>query len=657
MKIEKLLESKNIAESLNEDQLVKIGKDCYEGYTSDLESRKQWEKYLDEWTKLALQVTETKTFPWTNAANVKYPLLAIAALQFHARAYPSLIPSNGKIVKCRVIGADMTGEKTERARRVSEHMSYQIMDEMDDWEEEMDKLLLCLPIVGTCFKKTYWDSAKQRNCSQLILPKALVINYWAKTIEDAERKTEIIPMSQRKLREKQLQKIYLDVELSAPTLASLPEDNVKIYHQQLPEEDETTPHTVLEQHTYLDLDEDGYSEPYIVTIDADSRQVLRIVANYTEDTIMVNDSGDIVGISAKEYYTKYEFIPNPDGGFYGIGFGRLLGPINEAANTILNQLIDAGTLSNLQTGFIGKGLRIKMGDARFTPGEWKAVNATGDDLKKQILPLPVREPSQVLFNLLNLLITAGKELASVSEIMTGKMPGQNTPATTTMATIEQGMKVFTAVYKRIFKSMTKEFRKLYLLNREYMNPQEVIDILDEEIPQSDYQGPENDIIPAADPQATTGEERRAKAEGLLQLMGLGTLNPHEVTKRILLAQEQPNIEALMPPPAPPPPDPKVQQMEAKAQLDQQKALNDMELARAKLELDAASKQQELAMKQQIVEMDLRMKQMEGMLKAKMAADQHIQKLSEAQQKHTLSLAQQQDNHVAKQKQSTLKKKE
>jgi len=660
MKLEKLLESKNIAASLDEQELTKIGKDCFQGYEADLDSRRHWEQFLDEWTKLALQVTETKTFPWQGAANVKYPLLATAALQFAARAYPSLLPSNGDIVKCKVIGSDPTGEKTERARRVGVHMSYQLMDEMDDWEEEMDKLLLSLPIVGTCFKKTYWDSGKQRNCSQLILPKSLVVNYWAKTIEDAERKTEIIPMSKRKLREKQLQEIYLDIELSKPTTNHLAPDNVSVYKLAIPEEDSTTPYIILEQHTYLDLDDDGYSEPYIVTFEADSKKVLRIVANYTKDTVKVNQDGDVVGIDPIEYYTKYEFIPNPDGGFYGIGFGRLLGPINEAANTVLNQLIDAGTLSNLQTGFIGKGLRIKMGDSKFTPGEWKSVNATGDDLKKQILPLPVREPSQVLFNLLNLLITAGKELASVAEIMTGKMPGQNTPATTTMASIEQGMKVFTAVYKRIYKSMTKEFRKLYKLNAEYLNPQEEIDVLDEPIQQSDYQGSEKDILPAADPQAVSGEERQMKAERLLQLMGLGTLNPQEVTKRILVAQEQPNIEALMPPPSPPPPDPKVQAMQMKAQIDQQKAMNDMEIAKQKAAMDMQSKQSDIETKQQLHAMEMKFKEMEAILKAKMAAGEHQQSLAASQQNHEMSLVQQHQAHQLKQhqqSQSTPKKKE
>ena len=656
MKIDKILASDNLAKDLEEDQLIEIGNLVVDGFDADLESRRDWDKMADDWTKLALQVTEQRTFPWNGAANVKYPLLAIAALQFNARAYPSLIPSDNRVVKCRVIGSDPTGEKTDRASRVSKHMSYQIMDEMEDWEDEMDKLLLTLPILGTCFKKTYWDSTKQVNCSKLVLPRQLVVNYWTRTLEDAERITEVIPMSPRIVKGKQLQQIYRDVDLGDPGDTKQLQDKTKIFNTRPSEDDDTTPHTILEQHTYYDFDDDGYSEPYIITVDYNTREVLRIVPNYSEETILVDAKGKIVGITAKSYYTKYGFIPNPDGGFYDIGFGRLLGPINDTVNTILNQLIDAGSLSNLQSGFIGKGLRMKMGETKFTPGEWKAVNATGDDIKKQIMPLPVREPSNVLFQLLNLLVQSGKELASVAEIMTGKMPGQNTPATTTMATIEQGMKVFTAVYKRVFRSMTKEFRKIYLLNKEYLNPEEYIDVIDETVQQSDYQGPDKDILPAADPQAVSQTEKVAKAERLLQVMGLGTLNPMEVTKRVLDAQEQPNAEQLLMPPQPPQPDPKVQALQAKAQIDQQKAMNDMQIATQKAELERASKEQELVYKAKLQEMEIKFKQMEAMLKAHQAGQQLQQNaVSHQQQMHHAEQAAQQKAVETKRKVLSKKK--
>jgi len=441
LKLDNIMSSQNVAESLTEDQLIYIGNQVSQGYDNDLASRKDWEKDLTNWTELALQISNDKTYPWPNAANIKYPLLATAAMQFAARAYPTLVPSNGKIVKCKVVGSDPQGEKAARAKRVSTHMSYQLIDEMSDWEEDMDKLLITLPIAGTCFKKTYWDPSKQRNCSKLVLPKTLIVNYWTRNIEDAERVTEIFYISKRKVTERVNQGVYLDVKLGDPQQeVNDPTTSVNKTFQRNTSDDDATPYLILEQHTYFDLDGDGYPEPYIVTVEEATKKVLRIVPRYDTKDIIINDKEKVISIEAKQYYTKYGFIPNPDGGFYDIGFGRLLGPLNNSANTIINQLVDAGSLSNLQAGFVGKGLRIKMGETRFQPGEWKAVNAVGDDLKKQIFPLPVREPSQVLFNLLDLLLKSGKELASVAEIFVGKMPGQNTPATTTMATIEQGMK-------------------------------------------------------------------------------------------------------------------------------------------------------------------------------------------------------------------------
>ena len=638
MKIEKLLNSVNIADDLDKDQLHKIGKSVVDGFETDLASRRPWEKDLESWTKLALQIADTKTFPWNGAANIKYPLLATAAMQFAARAYPTLVPSNGKIVKCRVAGADPTGEKTARAERISTHMSFQLLEQMDGWEEDMDKLLIALPIAGTVFKKTYWDSGKQQNCSKLVLPKNLVVNYYARCIEDAERISEVILMSPRKVKERQNEGIFLDTHLPRPSGNDvLANDRVNRSFQLEADDDKTTDYTLIEQHCFLDLDEDGYAEPYIVTVEYGSSRVLRIVPRYTNESVMVSEKGKVIKIEPIQYYTKYDFIPNPDGGFYSIGFGRLLGPLNESSNTIINQLVDAGSLSNLQSGFIGKGLRIKMGEAKFSPGEWKAVNATGDDIKKQIFPLPVRDPSPVLFNLLDLLLKSGKELASVAEIFVGKMPGQNTPATTTMATIEQGMKVFTAVYKRVYRSLAKEFQKLYVLNREYMNPEEYVEVLDEPVQQMDYLGSENDIIPAADPTAVSNQEKQAKVQALMQILNLGTINPMAVTKLYLEAFEIPNAESYINQPQPQGPSPEQQQAEAKMQLEQQKAQMQMQVSSHKMEMERATKEQELAMKQRATQQELEMKQVEAILKAQAAQQQHGQQMAHAQDRHVQAM--------------------
>jgi len=645
MKLEKIIDSTNVAESLKEDKLQKIGDDAVSGYESDLLSRKPWEEDLKNWTDLALQIAAAKTFPWPNAANIKFPLLATAAMQFAARAYPTLVPSNGQVVKCKVVGYDQDGSKSMRADRISKHMSYQVLEQMDDWEEDMDKLLITLPIAGTCFKKTYWDAAKQKNCSKLVLPKTLVVNYFCRNMNDAERVTEVLFLTKRRITERKNQGVYLDVDLGDPTSnGDDPTTSVNKAFQLDVIDDDTTPYTILEQHTYLDLDEDGYAEPYIVTVDLNTHKVLRIVPRFTQDDVIVNANSKVVSIEAIQYYTKYSFIPNPDGGFYDIGFGRLLGPINNSANTIINQLVDAGSLSNLQAGFIGKGLRIKMGESRFQPGEWKAVNAVGDDLKKQIFPLPVREPSQVLFNLLDLLLKSGKELASVAEIFVGKMPGQNTPATTTMATIEQGMKVFTAVYKRVYRSLTSEFRKIYRLNRQYMNPDEVVSVLDVPAQQADYQGPEDDIIPGADPTAVSSQEKQAKVQALMQILQLGTLDPMAVTQLYLEAHEIPESQKYLKQPSPPPPDPKMEAIKAKAQLDQQKAQMDMQVAEHKLQIEQSSKEQELQMKAAQVQQELKAKQMEAILKGHLSQAEAGQKMQLNAAQGNMKLMQQHQSH-------------
>jgi chaperonin GroES len=593
-----MLESVNIAESLEADKLMLIGRDAEKGFVLDHESRLDWEKSLDEWTKLAKQTIEPKTYPWPKASNIKYPLLSTAAMQFAARAYPALVPSNGRIVNAKPVGKDPDGTKSEIATAVSTFMSIQLLEEMDGWEEEMDKLLIMLPIVGTMFKKTYWDSLKEVSCSHIVMPKNLVVNYWARNLQDAERISEILEVSPRKIKERQQSGLWLDITFGKATPAFDGKTGPTVI-------DETTPHIFIEQHTFLDLDDDGYKEPYIVTFHKETKKVVRIVARFDETTIKMDAEGNIRKIDPIQYYTKFGFIPNPDGGFYDIGFGVLLGPLNHSVNTLINQLLDAGHLATLQAGFLGKGLRIKMGDTKFMPGEWKAVNSTGDDLKKQIVPLPTKEPSGVLFQLMGSLITSGKELASVAEIFTGKMPGQNTPATTTMATVEQGMKVFTAVYKRLYRALTEEFIKLARLNAIYLNPQTFVETCGMDINPEDFKVTSHKIYPSADPTAVSQTEKLLKAQGLMELLPTGILDPVKVVQRILDAQEQPNWQELIKPEIaqsgqmpPPPPDPKLQELQMKGQLEGQKIQMQGQALQHKMELEAHDKQVQLSMQQE-----------------------------------------------------------
>jgi chaperonin GroES len=417
-----------------------------------------------------------------------------------------------------------------------------------------------------------------------------------------------------------------------------------------PANDATTPYSFVEQHTFLDLDDDGYEEPYIVTFHRESGTVLRIVARFDEQGLKVDNDDQVIYIEPIQYYTKFGFVPNPDGSFYDIGFGVLLGPINDSVNTLINQLVDAGSLSNLQSGFIGKGLRIKMGEARFQPGEWKSVNATADDLKKQILPLPVKEPSAVLFQLMGALITSGKELASVAEIFVGKMPGQNTPATTTMATIEQGMKVFTAVYKRIYRSLASEFKKIYRLNEVYLNPQTYVEVLDDNVNPNDFKAIGYDIVPGADPTAVSQTERLLKAQGLLELLPMGVLDPIEVVTRVLEAQEQPNVQKLFhqevqqtgqPPQQP---DPKAQELQMKQAAMEQTSQMKMQEMQFKSELASRDQHFKQTMASQAQAHDIAMKQMEARMQALAQHHNEQAKIVQAQQQHAQQVVHTEQKH-------------
>ena len=592
----------NVAEDMEKDELLRIGQDAKREFDSDEASRKDWLEDTRDWLDLAMQIRENKSFPWPDASNIKYPLIATASLQFNARAYPTLVPGDGKLVKTRIFGKDQDGQKALQADRVAKYMSWQFMHDMETWDEDMDRLFMMLPVAGLLFKKSFFCPIEDKVRSELVFAENFVVDYYTHTLEKSERYSEIIHMPERLLKARQRSKNYLDVDLGPPPMPETPIGKPSPTGQI----DKATPYKLIEQHRWEDLDDDGVMEPYIVTFHYHTGTVLRISPNFTP-TDMKMDGKKVVSIKRNtEFYTKYGFIPNPDGSFYDLGFGHLLGPINEAVNTLVNQLVDSGTLHNLQSGFIGKGLKMKMGDNPLQPGEWKAVNATGDDLRKQIVPLPTKEPSQTLFELLGMLVTSGKELASVAEIFVGKMPGQNTPATTTMASIEQGMKVFTAIYKRVFRSMQKEFKKVYKLNGMYLDPNTYSALLDEPVGPQDFQQDSYDVCPTADPVATTQQEKLLKAQALMELLPSGLIDPMQVVIRNLQAQEQPEWEKLIPgmaetgQPQPPPqkPDPKMMEMEKKAELADRQGAMKMKMQQEKHAMDMQSSQAKLAQQAQ-----------------------------------------------------------
>ena len=608
--IKDLMYESNIAEKLCAEDLSTIGMWVVKDFDTDLNSRIIWEKRTETSLKLALQVAETKNFPWANASNVKFPLITIAALQYHARSYPVLIDSDLP-VKCRVVGDDKDGLRALRATRVEQHMSYQLLEEDEDWESEMDKVLITQPIVGCAFKKTYYDPIKKHNISENVLAKDLVVNYWTKSLETASRVTHILQMNKNEIYERVARGLWIDVSegqrqqdsyLSLGSGLQAAQD--KAQGLMPPQSnDSSTPVEILEQHCHIDLDDDGYAEPYIVYVRRDNKKVARIVARYTEKDVERNKQGTILSIKAEQYFTKYPFIPSPDGGFYDLGFGVLLGPLNESINTLINQLIDTGTMQNTAGGFLSRGIKLRGGNYNFNPLEWKHVDTTGDDLRKGIVPLPVREPSQVLFTLLSLLINYGERISGAVDILQGQNPGQNTPAETTRTMAEQGMKIFNGIFKRTHRSLKQEFRKLYRLNQIFINENTpyVSDAKSNGIIlASDYEGPVTDVMPSADPSITSDAQRLAQANAIAMRVGNtpGLYNRYEAEVTYLKALKVPNIDKILPDPkgpnaVPPPVNPKVQIEQMKLQAKQASDQLDMKMALLKLMSEAELNQAQI----------------------------------------------------------------
>jgi chaperonin GroES len=558
LNINKMLNSPNIVDMLDESCLNTIGHNVITEFLLDKESRSQWEKRVEEAMMLALQVAETKSFPWSNASNIKFPLVTIAALQFHSRAYPALIPTQDIIkIDCEADPQTPPEEQAKyvaRDKRVERHMSYQILKEDENWEAEMDKVLITVPIVGCAFKKTYWNFNEDHPVSENILAKDFVVSYWTKNLKDSPRQSHVLYLSSNDIISRQRRGIWCDFKLNP--VETLPSDNLtaaqdKAQGTNQPNNDPATPYEFIEQHRWEDLDGDGFAEPYIITVHRQTGQVVRIVANYFESSIKRNSKEEIINIKPESYFTKYPFIPSPDGGFYDIGFGILLGPLNESINTIINQLVDAGTMANTAGGFLSRGIKIRGGNYNFAPLEWKHVDSTGEDLAKGIYPLPVREPSQVLFTLLTTLVNYGERIIGATDIMVGENVGQNTPATTSQAMTEQGMKVFAGIFKRIYRSLNEEFRKVYRLNQLYL-PDQYSFGGGGKVYAADYQNAPTDLRPSADPYIVSDTQRVMQAETLrAAAMSTPGFNTYKVMVRYLEALKIPNIEEILPDPSGP----------------------------------------------------------------------------------------------------------
>lgn len=634
-KLNDLLNSANIAKDLDKDLQAAIGRWVVGGYVKDLSSRSEWATRHANAMKIALQVKEVKNFPWTNASNVKFPLVTIGALQFLARI--SILTKGEHLACFHIMGKDPDGLKTQRASRISEHINYQLTDETPGWADLDEQTKFAASILGSSFKKTYYDPISGKNISDFVPAQNFVVDYACKDFETCRRYTHCIPMDQNKIQERVTREIFIAEPESAPTSSVDPAINVlkqaAMQSQGLAPQADSEERLLLEQYTWLDLDGDGYEEPYIITVRADTGHLYRIVARYFDDgsihrkfdarerqfeqlarqitdpkeqsklerrAVEVHNSADnaVIRIDPISFFTKYTFVPSPDGGFYGLGLGALLGPVNEAVDSLINQLIDAGTMSNTGGGWIARGAKMQAGKTSFDPFEWKRIDSTGDDLRKSIFPLPVREPSMVLFNLLGILITYGEKISSATDIMTGMNPGQNTPATTAQTTVEQGMMLFSGIYTRMYRSFREEISVFFRLNKIYFHTSpnfwDLTQGPDAILQADDYRGGGLKARPSADPSAISGQQRRDKANRLVQagLSPLGAKWDKDVIARKWLEAEEWNVEEIFPDPKgpraiQPPLDPKMQIEQAKLQQQGQEHHDNMMLKVAEMQQTVA----------------------------------------------------------------------
>lgn len=486
-------EQANIANLLSQKKLDIIGKQVVQDYETDLKTMESWLKCMADAIDLASQEIKQKSEPWPNASNVKHALILEACIQFAARAYPELMRDDD-VVHVKTIGPDPDNSKRDRADRVQRHMNFQISDEMVCWDEDFDRLLHIVAMMGTVFKKVYYCPVEQRNVSELCLPDKVIVNQNVQNLHTARRITHEIELFGSQITERRRMGVFLDIDLDCMS------DDEHPFNDQ--------PYEFLEQVRYLDLDGDGYPEPYVVTVHKISETVVRIVRCFDEHSIVYDEELEIAKINRDEYFVDYHFIHAIDGTFYSYGFGYLLSHASHTINTLLNQLIDAGTMSNLQCGFYGKGARIKGGTLSFRPGEWKKADSSGVNLKDSIVPLPVREPSSVLLQLVEFLLNSYYKMVSISDIMSGQISGSNTTAAEATNAVEQGMKVYNSIYKRLYRGLTKEFKRLFALNKDFLPDEVYFNVLDQtaHISKDDYADADLALTPVSDKTFSTGYE-------------------------------------------------------------------------------------------------------------------------------------------------------
>lgn len=536
----------NIAKDLSEERLGRISSRVSQGFEHDLQSMGEWLASADEVIKLASLTKEPKNTPFTNAANVKYPLISQACLQFASNTYPEVV-KDGKVVKTSILGTDFSNSKVDRGNRVSDFMNYQLLFQSSEWEEGLDKLLHLLPNIGCVFKKTYYDPATKVNCSEVCDYKDIVLDAKIQSLKSVRRISHI------------LRDMCLNDIVKMARLDIYSDEAVQLILDKNKETDLMQPLELVEQHCYLDLDEDGFEEPYIVTYEKQTSNILRIKARYSEEDIYDNKKG-IYCIEEESYFTDFHFLPNPNGSFLSVGFGTLMLHLNLAINTTWNQLMDAGTLANMQGGYIDSRIKLNTGSSRHNPGEWiRATPVMGQELSSGFVPLNYKEPSSVLFQLLGMMIQAGKELSASTDIQSGQVMPDNAKTGAVSSILERGLKVFNSIQRRFYRAEKNELQKLFNLNRKYLDESLYYKVLDDQkaVFKQDFNNEDLDITPISDPNLSSDSQRINQIQVLQGLKSDPGANIREINMRTLQYARIQEPEKIFPEPdqnAPPSPE-------------------------------------------------------------------------------------------------------
>jgi len=533
----------NLAEVLDSSSLQTLASELVDAFEQDKESRKDWLDVFTKGLELLGIKTEEREEPFPGATGVHHPLLSEAVTQFQAQAYKELLPSGGP-VKTRVMGNE-SPEAMSQSQRVKEFMNYQITEVMQEYDPEMDSLLFYLPLAGSAFKKVYYDNLLGRATSRLVKAEDLVVAYETTDLETSPRFTHVISMTGNDLKKLQMNGTYRDVQIGeAGVDLEYNEAKEKIDELQgiQPPLADYNEYSVLELHVNLelpDIDNYGFAVPYIVTILEDSDEILSIRRNWEQEDELFRK---------KEYFVHYKFLPGL--GFYGFGLIHMIGGLTKSATSILRQLIDAGTLSNLPAGFKARGMRVQGEDEPLRPGEFRDVDVPGGTIRDALMPLPYKEPSSVLTQLLGVIIDSGRRFASIADMQVGDIGSQQLPVGTTVAMLERGTKVMSAIHKRLHFAQKKEFRLLAGIFSRSLPPVYPYDVpgASREIKAQDFDA-KVDIIPVSDPNIFSMAQRVMLAQQELQMAQAAPQihDLREAYKRMYEALEVKDIDGILPP--------------------------------------------------------------------------------------------------------------